>query len=265
MSSVNSRNSNMVPRLLGLGADPDAFCGENGSPMSAACFKGHNTIVNMLLDHASSKLTGAASVDLYNAVCRGAQEQTALLLIQKTNFINSEVEYQSAFAQASRSGFTKVVSWLQRPSFARMHANAYAKMIDGHFEFLTSAIKQRNVPMLQTLMREGPESPKGRPPDAMAIASLAGQTKMMRYLQQTCTLSVEQEGVFGSPLRSASLMGHTNTVRILLYLGAHNRNSSSPYATKSLGRDKPKIVVYSGGGSSSGPSATSAGNSGYYQ
>ncbi|KAJ4303449.1 hypothetical protein N0V90_002344 [Kalmusia sp. IMI 367209] len=214
-------NSNMVPRLLALGASPDTVCGDNGSPMSTACFKGHDMIVKLLLDHGSSIGPSPENPSPYNAACRGGHEHIALLLIQNTDLINSDVNYESAFVQATRSGFTNVVTWLRRPSFRKKFVHAYERMLeDSNSEFLSSAIKQGNVPMLQTLMQEISGPSMALPPDAIAIASLAGRGEMITFLHKVCTMDVEQEGLFGSPLRSASLMGHGKIVRLLLDLGA---------------------------------------------
>jgi ankyrin repeat protein len=57
------------------------------------------------------------------------------------------------------------------------------------------------------------------PVDSIAIASYYGQNKILLFcLSQG--LDIEEAGIFGSPLRAASLQGHVNTVRILIDQGA---------------------------------------------
>ncbi len=64
------------------------------------------------------------------------------------------------------------------------------------------------------------------PEDAIAIPALGGQDSMISLLLDQ-GLDLNEEGVFGTPLRAASILCHESTVRLLLKLGASLHASGS--------------------------------------
>lgn len=77
------------------------------------------------------------------------------------------------------------------------------------------------------------------PKDAIATAALGGQDAMISLLVDQ-GIDLNEEGVFGTPLRAASITCHESTVRLLLRLDANLHMSGFLWRTvTSSGHARP--------------------------
>jgi ankyrin repeat protein len=222
----------VVSKLLSHDADMNTKCGSFGTPFNVACFRGHAEVVQTLLAHKTVPRTTAAFSDAFRAACRGARENVALLLAKAFLPIWTESEYHTALQEAVEAGFRDLVEWLMSPTtagpFSSVVRSSSAPDQKGSTaeRLLHTAIKRGQVTVLRSLLRMKPHWQDLLPRDAMALASLSGHADMLLALHDL-GVNVEEEGVFGSTLRSASLMGNERVVRLLLSWGVDPAASGS--------------------------------------
>jgi hypothetical protein len=131
-------------------------------------------------------------------------EEVAKLILRNGLEISSQDDYDKVLQSASQAGFFEVAQELSRqcPSYSKA-TPCSSKVFDaaiskGQLSFLTRYIK--NKPVLE---------------HALTTAVLHGQTQIA-FLCLDEGLDIQKEGPFGTPLRTASLMGHESAVRMLL-------------------------------------------------
>ncbi|KAL2851170.1 ankyrin repeat-containing domain protein [Aspergillus pseudoustus] len=223
-------HDHVVSKLLSHNADMNIQCGSFGTPFNVACFRGHADVVQILLAHKTAPRTTGAFSDAFRAACRGARENVALVVAKAFLIIWTESEYRTALQEAVETGFSDLVEWLMSPTTAGPFSGqigSSARDQKGSAErLLHTAIKLGQVSVLRSLLRMKPHWQDLLPLDAMALAGLSGRADMLLALHDLGR-NAEQEGVFGSPLRSASLMGNERAVRLLLEWGADPAASGS--------------------------------------
>lgn len=210
----------LVSRLLEHNARADVACGDFGSPMHVACFKGHIEVVKILLSYGVSTGPSTAFTSAFDAACSGGHEDVAMLLVKESHCTYSQDEYDTIVSKSLKAGFVELISWLLQPSTRKKLLNSNEIVGNRDAELISNAIKHGNVSVLQVLLRNRPQPSVALPRDAMAIASLSGHARMVTFLHETYSMNPEEEGRFGTALRSASLMGHESIVRLLVGLGA---------------------------------------------
>ncbi|KAF5623303.1 ankyrin 1 [Fusarium tjaetaba] len=215
--AVATGHLSTVAALIEKGAELNVECGTYGSPLHVACFRGYQDIVEKLLQHGASSKCGSKFQSAIHAASQGGHEVIVLSLIGHDAIVDSEEDYEQAIQMATEYGFIKVIDQLQKPEFKRF---VDKDTPDKHKMRLVKAIKAGQLFVLQ---RQTTKASTGAtdifPKDAVAIASLYGQTDIVKYLLEQ-GLDIEAEGQFGTPLRSACLMNHKSTVGELLQRGA---------------------------------------------
>ncbi|KAJ4287416.1 hypothetical protein N0V88_007688 [Collariella sp. IMI 366227] len=76
----------MAEALLARGANPDVQCGSHGSPLGAACYWGHGSVVKMLLSHEAMSRSQGVFEMAFEKACAGQHESIAMMLVQYAGF-----------------------------------------------------------------------------------------------------------------------------------------------------------------------------------
>ncbi|KAG9564180.1 hypothetical protein KCU71_g6183, partial [Aureobasidium melanogenum] len=191
----------VIRRLLQHEAGINVECPRRGNPVAAACFAGHSTIVDLLLETRASGPSVRTILVALQAAFHGGQEDVVLRILAHPRVQLDQAIYDSAILGASQHGFLRVMERLQNPKltpvFAQMnpHARINKTISGGHIELLKRSFKSP-TDLLSSL-----------PADAASTAALYGRDEMLVFLLDTGS-SIEAEGPLGSPLRVACLMNH---------------------------------------------------------
>ncbi|KAF4963269.1 hypothetical protein FSARC_8707 [Fusarium sarcochroum] len=213
-----------VSTLIEKGVELNVECGAYGSPLYAACFRGHQEIVIKLLQSGVSIECGTKFENALDAAFHGRHEDIVLSLIRNGPTIESEADYEQAVQMATEYGFERVMEELQKSSFSsfiekttpnRQKMRVARAIKGGHLH-----VVQRQLPS------DGQGASTGFPKDSVAIAALYGHEDIVKFLLDH-GMDIEAEGQFGTPLRSASLMNHKSTLRLLLQRGANINTSDT--------------------------------------
>ena len=207
-------HTDIVRFLVRNGGDVHARGGKFITSLQAACFGGHELVVEELLSaRVTSGAHGAFEDALQASIMRG-HEEIALLLLDNDFEMRSQASFDAAFQRATEAGFVKVVAKLST-KYASYKAPT---MI--HSKALEAAIKKGQVGVMDRYLRHtgiwGPDLPI----DGVSMAAFGGHDPMIELLLDRGQ-DIEQSGCFGPPLRVASLMGHESTTRLLLERGAN--------------------------------------------
>ena len=202
----------IVQSLLQHEVYVNAFGGKFGHPLHAACFRGHASIMELLLDHGADPKLGPRSALEYALLAD--HENIALLLLDGKFDISDQAEYDSILQQAAEAGFADVVQFLQKK-----YASLYGNLGSSRCRAVEVAIFKGRTGVVERYMQKLSNPRIDMPEDAIATAALGGQDTMINLLVDQ-GLDLNEEGVLGTPLRAASIMCHESTVKLLLRLGA---------------------------------------------
>ena len=203
----------IVQRLLQHKAFVNISGGKFGRPLHAACFSGHSSIVKLLLDHnADPKLEPRSAFEYALLAGHG---DIALLLLESRYDVTNQAEYDSILQQAAETGSADVVHFLQRK-----YASLYGDLGSSQCRAVEVAIFKGRMGVVERYMQRLSDPKIDMPKDAIATAALGGQDSMISLLAEQ-GMDLDHEGVFGTPLRAASITCHESTVRLLLRLGAN--------------------------------------------
>ncbi len=206
----------MAKALLARGADPDVQCGSHGSPLGAACYRGHGSVVEMLLScDALSRSQGVFEM-AFEKACAGQHESIATMLGQHSGFPRETKNLEKAGRQAAEAGFRDLVNWLYTQP---QQQGTPAATTDAMTKAVLASIRGGRVQVLQSFLRTRPQLKDRLPADAIAIAAAHGHLGMVKFLHDDQGFSASVESRLGSPLRNASLIGHVPIVRTLLDWG----------------------------------------------
>ena len=209
----------IVQRLLQHDVFVNAFGGKFDHPLHAACFHGHATIVASLLDHGADPKAGTRSALKYALL--GDHENIALLLLNGNFDVSDQREYDSILQEAAEAGFSDLVQCLQKG-----YASLYGDLGSSRCRAVDVAIFKGRIRVVERHMQKLSDPRTGMPKDAIATAALGGQDAMISLLADQ-GIDLNEEGVFGTPLRAASITCHESTVRLLLRLDANLHMSGS--------------------------------------
>lgn len=188
-------------------------------PLHAACFSGHASIVQLLLDYGADPKLGPRSALEYALLAD--HEDIALLLLDGRFDVTNEAEYDSILQQAAETGSADVVQFLQKK-----YASLYGHVGSSRCRAVEVAIFKGRMGVVERYLQKLSDPKVDMPKDAIATAALGGQDAIIEFLVDQ-GLDLDQEGVLGTPLRSASIMCHESTVRLLMRLGASLNVSGS--------------------------------------
>lgn len=206
-------NRQAVQFLLQKGADTDIECGTYGSALHVACFQGHIDIAELLLGVGATMKCGGKFSSPLQAAYRGGQEDVALLLLRDISMTKTQEEYDEALQGAALAGFLRVIDLLQSPQYTASFEWHGTK--DRAKARTAKAIRGGQLGVLRRFLQKDEDCASLLPSDAVAIAALYGHDDVMEFLIAK-GMSVEEEGIVGSPLRTASLMNHERCSRLLL-------------------------------------------------
>lgn len=209
----------IVQRLLQHEVFVNAFGGKFDHPLHAACFHGHASIAALLLDHGADPKAGTRSALKYALL--GDHENIALLLLNGKFDVSDQREYDSILQEAAEAGFSDLVQCLQKG-----YASLYGDLGSSRCRAVDVAIFKGRIRVVERHMQKLSDPRTDMPKDAIATAALGGQDAMISLLVDQ-GMDLNEEGVFGTPLRAASIACHESTVRLLLRLDANLHMSGS--------------------------------------
>lgn len=207
--------------LISQGGEVNVECGRHGSPLHAACYGGHEEVVKRLLSHNASVTCGKIYKNALDASAHGGNENIAIILVQ-SGTIKTDADYEHALQAATEFGFISFLAELQKPTFKSFRQN---DRIDKQKARMTRAIKGGQLGVLTKVLSGVPDPSTLIEANAVAIAASYGHNDIIRFLLGI-GMGIEAEGEFGTPLRSACLMGRKSTVQLLIEQGAGINSSS---------------------------------------
>lgn len=214
-------NASTLSILIEQGAEVNVECGRHGSPLHAACYRGHEEVVKRLLSHNASTTCGKKFGNALDASARGGHEEIAIILVQ-SGTIKTEADYELALQAATEFGFISLLVELQKPIFKSFRQN---DVIDKQKARLTRAIKAGQLGVLTKVLSGVLDPSTLIEASAVATAASHGHNDIILFLLSK-GMGIETKGELGTPLRSASLMGRKSTVQLLMEQGAEINSSS---------------------------------------
>ena len=214
----------IVESLAKKGANLEFVGGLLGSPLHAAAFNGHLSIVQTLNGLSVDHRTGSVFNDAFDAAIHGNQQQVATYLARYGPDYQDHGTFERAVQDASTAGFDDTITALLRryPTWAQTWqqttSNAKRKALEG-------AIFRGQVILAQKYLQQSISAGDKVPDFWLNVAALRGHIDIVRLLLDQ-GVSIEQESWFGTTLRAACLGGHLSTVQILLQRGADVNKSS---------------------------------------
>ncbi|KAL1850813.1 hypothetical protein Plec18167_002552 [Paecilomyces lecythidis] len=217
--AANAGLVHTVQALLRKGANVDGNGTETrfSTPLGAACYRGYETIVRILLKHGADpnrKSYGYCSYPLELAAEQGHDNIVQLLVDCGADIsLHNEFRY-SAIEAPAQENHQEVVRTLLRLGAG---VNGY----DGNSGIaLVNASENGHQQMVQLLIDNGADvnlpGPYGT---AIAYASLNGHKEIVHQLQQNGA-DINIPGNIGTAISAAAMGGHEEIVRMLLLYGA---------------------------------------------
>lgn len=213
-----SNHLETVELLLSHGADIAIEGGRHMTPFLAACSNGHVKIVELFLKQDSRFLLQASIEVGFRSSLSAGHELVALLLLRNGITIATQDDYVRVLDSAAQAGLFYVSDHLIQ------NFPVYAKANVSPSKLLDMAIR-KGQPSFFRKYAQG----RSIPSHTLALAALFGQLEIA-LLCLDSGLSIEENGLLGSPLRCACLMGHETVMRMLISRGA-NVNVSGPFGT----------------------------------
>lgn len=220
-AAVYFGRSSMVRDLLERGADATATSSFFGRPLPAAAGKGHEDLVELLLDHHADPNAGNGDVrygHALEAAARAGHASIVALLLDRgadVNAKNKDEYYAGPLAAAASAGHQKIVRLLLEPKYNldgsedtyddAIRTAAYA----GHELIVACLLQAANISQPNTLCEQ-----------LLETASGDGHLALVRWLVDKGT-RVEPRHLPGSgAMHAAAAKGHCDVLRLLLATGA---------------------------------------------
>ncbi|KAL9105023.1 MAG: hypothetical protein Q9163_000120 [Psora crenata] len=231
----------VVQILLEKGSDINAQGGHFGNALQAASAKGHEEVVQILLKKGSN--INAQSGHFGNALQAalfGGYEKIVQILLEKGSDINTQGgQYGNALQAASFRGHEKVVKML-------LEKGSDINAQGGYFgNALQAASARGHEKVVQILLERGSNinAQGGHFGNALYAATLEGYEKVVQILLEKGSNINAQGGHYGNALQAASFGGHEKVVQILLDKGSDinargGRYSNALQAALSRGHEK---------------------------
>lgn len=216
-----SGNASTVSILINQGGEVNVECGRHGSPLHAACYRGHEDVVIQLLTHNASFTCGERYENALDASAHGGNEKIAIILVQ-SGTIKTDADYEYALQAATEFGFISLLAELQKSNFKPFRQN---DLIDKQKARMTRVIKSGQLGVLIRAVSGVSDPSILFEANAVATAASYGHNDIIRFLLRI-GMGIEAKGEFGTPLRSACLMERKSTVQLLMEQGAGINSSS---------------------------------------
>ncbi|KZL84343.1 hypothetical protein CI238_11683 [Colletotrichum incanum] len=238
----------VVELLIERGASLNRRGGKLGTPVHAAAFHARGEVVSLLLKAGADPRNGVFS-SAVEAALTANHGGFALNLLQQESPSLSTEEYQVLMECASRGGHVGVVQWIRHRLF-------HDGMPDTLQRSLAKAIQHGKLGVIEYLLRKQPSSDNILPIDAIALAALYGQEDVLVLCLRKGS-AIDKPGPFGTPIRTASLMGRESIVRVLLAHGART-TVDQPLQAAALRNhiDVVKTLLYVGSVGANEPGGT---------
>jgi ankyrin repeat protein len=192
--------------------------GRYGNALQAASTRGHEQIVQLLLDRgAEVNAQGAYYGNALQAASGQGHEQIVQLLLNQGAEINERGgEYGNALQAASTRGHQQSIQlFLDRGADVNAQGGYYGNA-------LQAASIRGHEQVIRLLLNEGAEidAQGGKYDNALQAASIAGQEQIVQLLLDRGAEINTQGGFYGNALQAASTEGHEQIVQLLLKQGA---------------------------------------------
>ncbi|GFF23322.1 NACHT nucleoside triphosphatase [Aspergillus udagawae] len=215
----------VVQMLLDRGADVNAQGGRFGNALQAASFRGHEKVVQMLLDQgADVNAHGGLYGNALQAASYKGHEKVVQMLLDRGDDVNAQDrEFRNALQAASFGGHEKVVQML-------LDQGANVNAQGGEFGCaLQAASYKGHEKVVQMLLDQGANvnAQSEQFGNALQAASFRGHEKVVQMLLDRGADVNTQGGLYGNALQAASYKGHEKMVRMFLDAGAR---TSAKYA-----------------------------------
>jgi ankyrin repeat protein len=220
--------------LLGKGADINAQGGSHGSALQAASAKGHEQVVEILLE-------GGAKIDAqdeYHSVLKAASasghERVVKILLDNNANVNAHNRRCcTALQAASASGHVRVVKiLLDRDADIRLQGGFYGTPL-----MLASAAGHEQIVKLLIDRGADVNAHTESFDTALHVASASGHELIVKLLLEAgADVNIKgQSGRYVSALHAASAEGHGQIAKLLLEAGADaNANRQGKYYSNAL-------------------------------
>ncbi|KAL8784419.1 MAG: hypothetical protein Q9195_009047 [Heterodermia aff. obscurata] len=209
-------HEDVVQILLNAGADVNAKGGQYGNALQAACYHGHKDVVQILLNAgANVNAKGGQYGNALRAACYHGHKDVVQILLNAGADVNAEGgQYGTALVAASDGGYEKVVKIL-------LDAGANIDTDGGGYgTALGIACLRSHEKVVQILLDAGADiNAEGKNFNPLQTASFHGSEKIIKILLDAGA-DVNIRGKNGTALWGASMKGHERAVQILLDAGA---------------------------------------------
>jgi ankyrin repeat domain-containing protein 50 len=208
----------IVQLLLDKGAEVNAQRGYLGNALQAASLGGHENIVQLLLDKgAAVNAQGGEYGNALQAASIECREKVVQLLLDKGAAVNAQGgRYGNTLQAASEAGHEKIVQLL-------LNNGAGVNAQGGRYgNALYAASVGGHEHVVQLLLDKGAavNANGGSYGNALQAASIGGHEKVVWLLLNEAAAVNAQGGRYGNALQAASLGGHEKIVQVLLLKGA---------------------------------------------
>lgn len=210
-------HQNVASTLLDHNADYKLECGAFGTITRVACFRGHLNVVQDLLGRIDELESPELFSRAYKAACLGGHAEIALLLAKNCIAARSANQHSVMLQETIEAGLPKVLEWLTKPSTLKSWGLPNLTL-NAQTGLVTVAIKQGQVAVLKSLLEKRTHLMQALPKDCIPVAATSGHLAMVEYLH-SIGANPDEQGHFGSALRSASLVGCEPIVRMLIGKG----------------------------------------------
>ncbi|KAJ5418168.1 uncharacterized protein N7487_001718 [Penicillium crustosum] len=210
-------HQDVVSILLDRNADYKLECGAFSTTTRVACFRGHLNVVQYLLGRIDELESPEPFSRAYRAACLGGHTEIALYLAKNCTAAQSADQHSIMLQETIKAGLPKVLEWLTKSSTLKSWGLPNLTL-NAHTGLVTVAIKQGQVAVLKSLLEKRTHLMQSLPKDCIPIAATSGHLAMVEYLH-SIGANPDEQGHFGSALRSASLVGCEPIVRMLIGKG----------------------------------------------
>jgi ankyrin repeat protein len=199
--------------------------GYNGNALQAASSKGHERVVQMLLDQgANVNAQGGYFGGAIEAAAFHGYEKVVQMLLDRGADVNAQGRYGNALQAASSNGHERVVQMLLDRG-----ANINDQTDLGNA--LRHASYNGHEKVVQMLLNRGADinAQGGDYGSALEAASDGGHEQVVQILLDRGANINAQGGYYGSALEAASFHGYEKVVRMLLDRGADVNSHGEDY------------------------------------